>query len=228
MRIFFVPKGWRIFLLALFLFTFSSCLTANKLDKYVAKQYNNELPKLGKKKRQEIDVMQANTPSTAISTTIHKTDKFLPLLVYWKYDHRQSCSLNPTIAVTQFTNTVNAVANKSFTDKLAGRKLELTVEQAPAAFSIVAKEQMIWLIYAVSWSKIYIEPDAKDLVVSYKLTDTGSASKTGTITVKNTDKNKGIRLFQSWKSATSEYLMEYNANLTNLTKSFVTQLANEL
>lgn len=228
MRFFTSPKGWYFLLLALVLFTFSSCLTAKSLDKYVAKQYNNELPKPGKKKRQEIDVMQANTPSTAISTTIHKTDKFLPLLVYWKYDHRQSCSLNPAIAVTQFANTVNAVANKSFTEKLAGRKLELTVEQAPSAFSIVAKENMIWLIYAVSWSKIYIEPDTKDLVVSYKLLDAGDARKTGTITVKNTDKNKGIRLFQSWKSATSEYLTEYNANLTNLTKSFVNQLAQEL
>lgn len=228
MRISTFPREGRILLLALIVFMLSSCLTAKNLDKYVAKQYNNELPKLAKKKRQEIDVMLANTPSTAISTTIHKTDKFLPLLVYWKYNHRQSCSLNPTIAVTQFTNTVNAVANKSFTDKLAGRKLELTVEQAPAAFSIVAKEQMIWLIYAFSWSKIYIEPEAKDLVVSYKLTDNGSANKTGTITVKNTEKNRGIRMFQSWKSATSEYLAEYNATLTNLTKSFVNQLTQEL
>jgi hypothetical protein len=215
-------------LLAVTFFSLTSCLTSKKLDKYVAAQYNNELPKQARKKRPEIDVAQVSSGSPAISTTVHKTDKFLPLLVYWKYNHRQSCSLNPSIAVTQFSNTVNAVATKGLTDKLAGRKLELTVEQAPAAFSIVAKEQMIWLVYAVSWAKIYIEPDMKDLVVSYKLTDAGKALKAGTISVKNTDKNKGLRFFQSWKSATSEYLSEYNANLTSLTKSFVTQLTQEL
>jgi hypothetical protein len=65
-------------------------------------------------------------------------------------------------------------------------------------------------------------------VVSYQLMENNTALKKGTITVKNMDKNKGLRFFQSWKSATSEYLSAYNANFTTMTKSFVTQLAEEL
>jgi len=229
MRTFKKKNGFAFIILAITLFSLSSCLTAKKLDKFVAAQYNNELPKLNKKKKADIDITSISTTNnSAISTTVHKTDKFLPLLVYWKYDHRQSCSLNPSIAVTHFSNGVNAAATKGLVEKLNGRKLELTVEQAPAAFSIVAKENMIWLVYAFSWAKIYIEPDSKDLVVSYKLMDADNALKTGKITVKNTNKNKGLRFFQSWKSATSEYLAEYNANLTTMTKSFVTQLTQEL
>ena len=71
------------------------------------------------------------------------------------------------------------------------------LEQAPTPFSIVAKENMVWLVYAFSWAKIYIEPDMKDLVVSYKVMDADKALKIGTITVKNTDSSKNIRFFQS-------------------------------
>jgi hypothetical protein len=221
-------KGAAIICLACIVLMLSSCLTSAKLDKFVAAQYNNELPKPGKKKKAEIEVTsQLSANNSQISTTVHKTDKFLPLIVYWKYNHRQSCSLNPSIAVTNFSNAVNSLATKGLLDKLSGRKLELTVEQAPSAFSLIAKENMIWLVYAISWEKIYIEPDVKDLVVAYKVVG-GEGDKTGRITVNNSEKNKGLRFFQSWKSATSEYLSEYNSNFTTMTKSFVSQLANEL
>jgi hypothetical protein len=210
------------------LFSFSSCLTSKSLDKYVAGQYNNEIPKPNKKKKAEIEVTPPSTGMTVISTTVHKTDKFLPLIIYWKYDHRQTCSLNPSIPITYFENAINGSSIKKLTDKLNGHKLQLTVEQVPESFSIVAKENVIWLVYAFSWAKIYIEPDTKDLVVSYKVMDGDNALKTGSVTVKNTGKNKGIHFFQSWKSATSEYLTDYNANLANMTKSFITQLADEL
>lgn len=206
----------------------SGCLTAKNLDKFVASQYNNELPRPGKKKKTEIDIISTIPADSAqISTTVHKTDKFLPLLVYWKYDHQQSCSLNPSIAVTNFSNAINSAATRGLIEKLKGGKLELTVEQAPSAFSVVAKENMIWVIYAFSWAKVYIQPDMKDLIVAYKVTGSEGA-KTGRITVKNTDKSKGLRFFQSWKSATSEYLSDYNAGFTGITKTFITQLANEL
>lgn len=219
----------RTFITAAFIvLIFSGCLTAKNLDKFVASQYNNELPKPGKKKKTEIEVISSiPTDSVQISTTVHKTDKFLPLLVYWKYDHQQSCSLNPAIAVTNFSNALNAAATKGLIDKLNGGRLELTVEQAPSAFSVVAKENMIWVIYAFSWAKVYIQPDMKDLIVAYKVTGT-AGDKAGRITVKNTDKNKGFRFFQSWKSATSEYLSDYNSSFTGMTKTFVSQLTNEL
>jgi ABC-type uncharacterized transport system auxiliary subunit len=97
-------RGLASFVLVISLCLLSGCLTAAKMDKFVAAQYNGELPKPNKKKKAEIEVTApaATGNSSSISTTVHKTDKFLPLLVYWKYNHRQSCSLNPSIAVTKF------------------------------------------------------------------------------------------------------------------------------
>ncbi len=220
--------GYLTLCMLFFSILLSGCLTSAKLDKYVAKQYNNELPKVTKKKKEGIEVTTAlKEGDLHISNTTYKTDKLLPLIVYWKYNHRQSCSLNSKIAMTHFTNAVYSQATKTFTDKLNGRKLELTLDQAPTTFSLVAKENMIWLIYAFSWAKFYVEPDKKDLIVSYKLSGT-EGEKTGKITVKNNDSNVGLRYFQSWKSATSEYLTFYNSNMNYLASSFMKELAKEL
>ena len=184
--------------LTIILCSLSGCLTPKKLDRFVASQFNNELPRLTRKKNPAIDIKTLSSwDNSSISTTVHKTDKFLPLLFYWKYDHRLACSLNTAIPATHFTNAINADNTKALIEKLSGQNLELTIEQAPSGFSIVAKENMIWLVYAYSWAKIYIEPDFKDLVVSYKLTGADKTLKAGKITVKNTEKNKGLGFFQS-------------------------------
>lgn len=195
----------------------------------MAEQYNNQLPKKDKKMKADITV-NSPLPSDpdAISTTRQKTSKVVPLIVYWSLDYRHTCTLNPAIPVTAFANTVNSLAAKGLAQKIAGQRLELTVEQAPTAFALVDKSHMIWLVYAFSWDKIYVEPDFKDLVVSYKLYNAANVAKAGKITVKSNAENKGLRFFQSWKSATSEYLGDYNANLTVMTRNFVNKLMEEL
>lgn len=208
--------------------SFNSCLTPKKMDVFVADQYNNQLP-AEKKKKTNIAVASASpSPSNNISVTTPQS-KVLPLVVYWYVDHRFNCSLNSQIGVVNFSNNINVLANRGLNQKLNGQKLELTVEQMPSAFALVDKYHAIWLLlYVIHWDKVYIQPDFKDLVVSYKLYQGDTTAKTGKITVKNTEKNKGLRLFQSWKSATSEYLTDYDTDVSNMTKVFVDQLTKEL
>jgi hypothetical protein len=52
--------------------------------------------------------------------------------------------------------------------------------------------------------------------------------KTGTITIKNPERNKNLRFFQSWRSAVSEHLEDYDSNMTAMTKEFVNELLKEL
>jgi len=207
----------------------SSCLTTKKMDQYVAEQYGNRIPKQNKNKKADISVSSIYpSGSNSISTTVKTRSNFLPLIVYWQADYRHICTLNSSIAVNNFSNAVNTMTNKALSEKLAGQKLELTVEQIPTAFALVDKARVIWLIYAISWEKIYMEPDFKDLVVSYKLLQNDSTVKTGKISIKGDAHNKGIRFFQSWKSATSEFLADYNTNLNTMSKSFMNKLSEEL
>lgn len=198
------------------------------MDRFVAEQYNGEIPGEQNKKKSGITVLSNIPSSSNISTTVQKTSKVLPLIVYWQWDYRHTCNLNPAIGVTNFTNAINSFSNKSLSPKLHGQTLELTVEQIPTAFAIVDKAHVIWVIYAFSWDKIYVEPDGKDLIVSYKLLQNNNTTKTGTISIKNNEQNTGIQFFQSWKSATTEYLEDYNAGITNMAKNFINKLVEEL
>jgi hypothetical protein len=110
--------------------------------------------------------------------------------------------------------------------KLDGKQLELTVEQVPNAFAIVDKAGI--LLFVIHWDKIFVQPDCKDLVVSYKVSQNGTAIKTGKISVKNDEQANGIRFAQPWRSSTSEYLSEYNADVVKMSKSFVNKLLGEL
>ncbi len=200
------------------------------MDAFISEQYNNEIPRVNKRRQPAEIVYSSALPSTptAISTTESHT-KILPLIVYWVIEERKSCSLNPGIATADFENTINKMANKGLNQKLNGERLELTVKQAPANFALVDKTHAIWLLlYAIHWEKVYIDPQPKDLEVSYTLSKNDSTLKTGLITVKNKANNQNLRFFQSWKSAVSEQLADYDSNVASMTEQFVDQLIHQL
>lgn len=210
--------------------TMTSCLTAKKVDAYIADQYGNQLPKQEKKKDSVISIASTVVAiSPEISTTVIKTSKVLPLLFYWQWEYRRTSTLNPAIAVSYFTKAVRLQSNKVLYKKLQGQQLELTIEQLPGTFAFVDKAHLIWLILGkISWDKIYTEAAVADLVVSYKVLQNGTATKSGSITIANNDKNRKFRFLQSWKTAISEYLTNYNQNITGMSKELVDQLAEEL
>ena len=208
---------------------FSSCLTSKKFDRYVASQYNDQLPQPDKRKKAtNVSVTSAASSDLSTISSTQPHTKVLPLIVYWNIDYRHVCTLNSQIAVTNFSKSVNAMANKGLNEKLNGRKLELTVQQIPSTFALVDKTNIIWLIYAIHWDRVFIEPDTKDLVVAYKVLDTTGNAKTGTISIPGIQKSKNLRFFQSWKSATSEYLSRYDTDVTAMSKAFVNKLMDDL
>lgn len=204
---------------------FTSCLTSKKMDAYVASQYGNELPKAKKGKADIVVNSVFTSANNSISTTVTKTSHFLPLIVYIQYDYRHICALNPLIGVAQFTKAVNAQYTK-LSPKLNGGELELTVEQVPSAFALVDKGHMVLL--TLGWEEVYVEPDFRDLVVSYKLRRDKAVIKEGKIDVKNHDKDRGTGIFQSWRSSIREYLSAYDANMTAMSRDFVNQLTDQL
>jgi|UPI00047CCFC0 hypothetical protein len=209
----------------------SSCWTPKQVNRYVEKQYNKELPKQDRKKLPDITITSAAHPfdSSFVSKTEGKTSNMLPLIFYWQWNHINTCSLNPLIPFTNFTKTVHLQANRGLNQKLNGRKLELVVEQLPNAFGLNENTHVVWpVFYAFTWEKVSVKPEVKDLIVSYKVLQNNSVEKSGRISVKNTEKDKGLRFFQSWKSAISEYLVEYNNDVNSMSKSFVNQLIQEL
>ncbi len=225
----FISRKRKIYFILFLLLAISilpGCNISQKIDNHVAEHYNNELPKPDKKKNAGITV-NTSIPSDPkkISVTEKKTSKVLPLLIYWQYDYRRTCTMNPLIGVSHFRKTINQQTNK-LNQKLDGQQLELNVEQVPGAFAVVDKGHIV--LFVVHWHKFYVEPDFKDLVVSYKVLKNGNETKTGKITIANKQQNEGIGYFQSLRSLVSDFLGRYNNDMADMSKNFVNKLLEEL
>lgn len=152
----------------------------------------------------------------------------MSLIIYWQYDYRRISTLNPIIAVNTFANNINTNANKGLNQKLNGKKLQLVVEQVPHYFSFVDKAHLIWLVYPISWDKIYMEPDFNDMVITYQILENETSGKSGKIVIKNNAQNKKLGVYQSWKSSISNHIASYNAGINTMAKEFTTKLLEEL
>ena len=204
---------------------FTSCLTEKKMDAYVAGQFNNQLPKPDKRSDSAISVASTIPYNRDIISVTEKKSKSLPLIIYWKYDYRHTTALNAEIGVNYFRKAIYQQAGK-LKQKLNGQQLELSVDQIPGSFAIVDKGHIVLLF--IHWHKLYAEPDPKDLIVSYRVLQKGTETKSGKITVSNLEKNRGIRFGQSWKSSASEFLAQYNPDITEMAKTVVNKLILQL
>ena len=222
-----MPKQNVFIVIAYFILlsSLTSCHIAQKMDAYVAGQFNNKVPKPDKRADSTI-IVNSPIPSdpNELSNTV-KTWKNLFLLVYWKYDYRHTCTLNPAIGVNYLRKGIYQQSNK-LKQKLNGQQLEITIEQIPGSFAIVDKGHVVLLL--VQWDKFYVEPDSKDIIVSYKLLQNGVETRSGKINIDNIQRNKPMGFFQSWKGATSEFLGRYNTDLTEMSRTIVNKLIAEL
>ena len=207
----------------------TSCLTAKKLDKEMGKQYGWQMTQSTPRQKDFITV-KSNLPAmdNTVSKSASKTSNMLPLLVYWQWDYTVSCAINPLIPVNSFTKTVSAYAEKDLKKKLDGRRVEISIDKIPDTFSIVDEAHLVWIIYAIGWDKIYITPVNKELEVSYKVMDGDTEVKKGTISVPGFDKRMQLGMFKSWKTATSDYLYQYDANIQAISKMVIDRLVEEL
>jgi hypothetical protein len=195
------------------------------MDTYVAGQFNNKVPKPDKRTDSTV-VIKSSIPSdpNELSHTV-KTSKNLFLLLYWKYDYRHTCTLNSAIGVNYLRKGIYQQSSK-LKQKLNGQQLEITIEQMPGTFAIVDKGHIVLLL--IQWDKFYVEPDFKNIIVSYKLSQNGVATRSGKINIDILQKNKAMGFFQSWKGATREFLGRYNEYLTEMSRTIVNKLIAEL
>ncbi|MFT3935293.1 MAG: hypothetical protein QM726_16830 [Chitinophagaceae bacterium] len=213
-------------ILSSFSFLFSSCLTAKKLDRKVAKEYADRANLV--QPLQNTDPIVISSPlidqSEQFSVSKTTTEKMLPLVLYWSWQYKNSCTLNSKIPV----NMLLAQLKKSgqLKDKLAGRKLELTIDDIPNKFAIIDKAHLVLFLFG--WDEISIRGDAANLTIKYKLLQDGAAIKSGEITVPALANMRGIGMFTSWKTATSDFLQRYDANIAAMGKTLIANLLKEL
>ena len=204
----------------------SSCLGPAKINKWVDTYYGESLHAPAKKSADYLAVTSGLvTADLKASETKKEVKNFLPLLFYWQFDYRNTCTLNPKIPVNTFRATVQSYANaKGLKQKLNGQKIELSVDQIPNVYVLNDRSHMVWVIYAFAWDNITFRPDSRELVVSYRITKDGSETGKGVVSVPNSDKELGLRYLQSVKKANSQYLDQYNEAIRVMSKAAVDKI----
>src|SRR2546423_12399768 len=130
----------------------TGCLGPKKINKWVAQNYSEVPPPTKKKSDIIIITSNVNTMGDKLSATEKKTSNVLPLIFYWQYDYKNTCTLNTQIAVNNFTSTVLSYSNKGLKQKLNGRRVELNIQKIPTSFAVDDKGHIVWIVlYAFSW-----------------------------------------------------------------------------
>lgn len=219
----------KLILAALIAASFTSCLNSKKVDRQVAKQYS-DVPEVKKKKQPDnISITSTLAPVGAqTSTTETRTSNMLPLIVYWKWDYTNTCTLNPQIPINNFIATVNNYANKGLKSKLAGESLELSIDKIPNKFQILDKAHLVFFGYAFGWDNVSLKGLDMNMVVSYRVLKDNVEMKKGIISIPNFDDKKPLGMFKSWKTATGEYLTQFDENISTMSKLVVDKLVAEL
>jgi hypothetical protein len=208
---------------------FSSCVTSKKVDRQVAKQYS-DVPELKKKKQGDnISITSSlTTMGRQVSTTETRTSNMLPLIVYWKWDYTNTCTLNPQIPINNFISTVNSYAKKGLKSKLAGQDLEISVDKIPNQFQILDKAHIIFFGYGVGWDNVSMKALDMEMIISYRLLKDNVEIKKGIISIPNFDDKKPLGMFKNWKTATNEYLNQFDENISTMSKLIVDQIVSEI
>lgn len=223
----------RISRFALLIFSASlimtSCLGPKKIDKWVAEKYI-DAPVHSKKKHDQIVILSNMVyPGTTLSITEKKTSNMLPLIVYWQFDYKNTCTINPQIPVNIFTNTVLSYAGHGLQQKLNGQRIELTIEKIPNKFSIDDKGHLIFVGLAYAWDYLTVLPEERDFHISYKLFDTNNQQvKQGEVALAGSGNPIDVHMFQSLKKKTWAFLDQYDADIAVMSKQIVDKLVTQL
>lgn len=207
----------------------SSCLGPKKIDKWVAQKYVDPPPPTKKKHDQIVISSNMVYAGTTLSTTEKKTSNMLPLIVYWQFDYKNTCTINPQIPVNIFTTTVVSYAGHGLQQKLNGQRIELTIEKIPTKFAIDDKGHLIFVGLAYAWDYLTVLPEERDFVVSYKLFDTKNQQmKQGEVALTGSAKPIDVHMFNSLKKKTWAFLDQYDADIAVMSKHIVDKLVAEL
>jgi hypothetical protein len=111
--------------------------------------------------------------------------------------------------------------------KLAGKRVELSVVQIPNVFTIKDRGHLIVPIRG--WDVFTIAPQKVALQVHYKILNTDNSEyKSGDITVEDANELVRHEILQRLKKMTWQYLGQYDAAINSMSKTFVDQLNKEM
>ncbi|MBS1655666.1 MAG: hypothetical protein JSU05_12520 [Bacteroidetes bacterium] len=212
------------------MFSLSSCFTAERMNKLIAKKYTPE-DTIAPKQRNPAITVSSGLPvfGTGYSTGVKSSGHLVPLIFFWHLEEKITTTLNPGFALKSFVSAVNTYSGKGLRQKLGARHIVLSLDNIPSVFDYDDKENMIWLLYTIEWEYISIQPHKEFMKVSYTLYDeNNSVVKKGEVQVADYNQPYYIKFMGSPKKKIYEYLDQYSTNISTMSKKAIDDIEADL
>ncbi len=219
---------FKIFVIIGAYFLLAGCTTSKKVDGWIA---DNQISPTKLKTSDYITLNPGKEKnSDTISVTKKGKFKLIPAIVYWRTESSFVSTLNQWVPLNIFNAGVIKNANAvKLKQKLNGQKIELSVDKFPATFALTNISHLIYFgVYYINWSKNFEKPEKQNLAVTYRILKDNIETKRGIINVTDNSVPQNLKLFQSYKKLTINYLEKYDTNIQAMSKQFVDKLLAEL
>ena len=224
-----VRKALPVLGCALLFFSVVGCMP-RKINRWVGQHYN-EIPQKPSRNWDSAIVVTSALPDMSVPCqTERKSTYLLPLIFYWEFEHRNTCTLNPKPAIDNFTSTVLANIASELNQKLKGNQLVLRIDQLPQVFVVNDRGHYAdILIWWLRWDNYTVNTQLKDMVISYRLVNAANVIlKKGTIIIPDKENIAELGSFKSLRKVTKQHLDEYDANITAMARKVAERLNSEL
>jgi len=216
-------------LLVIPMLSMCGCISSQRYAGYV-KAYYVQKDTAQAPTMQDVKVLSQMPSAFAEVVDVKKGDShFIPAFFYWGVKESFDCNLNAAVPQQIVQRTIHRYADTmGLIKKLHGRRLELTIQDIPTAFTYVNNTDVVFIvIYAFTMGSQVIKSQNTDVVLSYKVYEGQQLVKEGRLVAKD-EASDMSNIWKSTKKITWAYLKAYNNNVTRLSKQCLEQLVDEL
>ncbi|HSC54504.1 MAG TPA: hypothetical protein VLC98_12815 [Phnomibacter sp.] len=207
-----------------------ACSGAKKTEKILVQHYG-EIPAKKENLKNENVIVETKLTEGSSKLEMSKSElkytKILPLILWIEIKQELNTRLNQQIPVNQFTNALNQYARtQKITEKLAGKKISLQIEQLPYKYSLKLKSRVLLLF--IAWDRHSMVPGPEPTRIKYTVTQQETTVKTGTIEIPYQNNQYAFNRYNGSRKALLEYFTTYDAYLKSLGKVVMDKIVAEL
>jgi hypothetical protein len=208
----------------------TSCNISKKIDKWAGYHYAEKVPTKVNSNDYISFKFESTIPDNKVSVTKRTKNQFIPALFYYQWKYETRSTLNVMLPVNNFVNSfVTAANSKKIKEKLHGATLKVIINSNPADFRYNDNGWSVFLIFgAITHSKIFVEPTSPEFEIQYSIVLPSGESKPKTVSIRNPNRQKEPRFFQSLKGAVTEYLSVSDAHVKRMGQELADKIIADL
>lgn len=207
----------------------TGCISSKKYSNLVNEKLQINADVKSTANHEEWLVLKTDSSSLNESSFKQVERSFIPAILYWGWNSTIACEINPALTTEYLKSSIYKAADSlSLSEKLAGGKLIIHINNVPGKFVYQNKGNVIFLVVAYSTSGVEaIHPAQTALVANYEI-QTGDRTIPGGEIVIRRNNEPVHNVWKSTKKFTWLYLDQYREDTEQMGLELVQEVIQKL